>query len=112
VTADAAILYGIRWLITISSVFNNNQIGEFQQFTWLLLYVLHPKTGIPVKFRSSSFSYSSPPWIGAVNFFFRPSFFGNTPQLDHSECVFRFYVYGGIFDNPLGHFCLHGNIFL
>jgi hypothetical protein len=27
-------------------------------------------------------------------------------RLHKSECVFRFYVYGGIFDNPLGFFCL------
>jgi hypothetical protein len=28
-------------------------------------------------------------------------------HLHKSECVFRFYVYGGIFDNPPGYFCLH-----
>jgi hypothetical protein len=28
-------------------------------------------------------------------------------RLRKSECVFRFYVYGGIFDNLPGYFCLH-----
>jgi hypothetical protein len=28
-------------------------------------------------------------------------------RLRKSECVFRFYVYGGIFDNPPGFFYLH-----
>jgi hypothetical protein len=28
-------------------------------------------------------------------------------RLRKSECVFRFYVYGGIFDNPPGFFCLY-----
>jgi hypothetical protein len=34
-------------------------------------------------------------------------------RLRKSECVFRFYVYGGIFDNPPGHFFLsaYGTVF-
>jgi hypothetical protein len=28
-------------------------------------------------------------------------------RLRKSECVFQFYVYGGIFDNPPGFFYLH-----